>query len=130
MKLSISVLGPGDKVYIHPPDDIEDGDNLLMPNSAKQDPLNIKLSIYRAEHLAPLDLMANTTDAFVTATFGATTAKTSVIDKTRNPVFNQMLAIPASLPNMNKRIKIQVFDYDLTSASDLIGSLYLDFKEL
>lgn len=48
MKLSISVLGPGDKVYIHPPDDIEDGDNLLMPNSAKQDPLNIEISIYRA----------------------------------------------------------------------------------
>lgn len=48
VKLSISVLGPGDKVYIHPPDDIEDGDNLLMPNSAKQDPLNIEISIYRA----------------------------------------------------------------------------------
>lgn len=31
---------------------------------------------------------------------------------------------------MNKRIKLQVYDYDLTSASDLIGTLYLDFKQL
>ena len=74
--------------------------------------------------------MANTTDAFVQATFGATTTKTKVVEKTRNPVFNQLLAIPASLPNMNKRIKLQVYDYDLTSASDLIGTLYLDFKQL
>ena len=74
--------------------------------------------------------MSNSTDAFVSATFGATTTKTTVIEETRNPVFNQLLSIPASLPNMNKRVKLQVFDYDLTSASDLIGTLYLDFKEL
>ncbi len=71
VKLSISVLGPGDKVYIHPPEDIEDGDNLLMPNSAKTEPLNLEISVFRAEHLAPLDLMANSADAFVKATFGA-----------------------------------------------------------
>lgn len=73
------MLGPGDKVYIHPPDDIEDGDNLLMPNSAKQEPINIELKIFRGEHLAPLDLSSNSTDAYVEATFGALSVKTKVI---------------------------------------------------
>lgn len=50
--------------------------------------------------------MSNSTDAFVSATFGATTTKTTVIEETRNPVFNQLLSIPASLPNMNKRVKL------------------------
>ncbi len=45
-------------------------------------------------------------------------------------MFNELLAIPASIPTMNKRLKLEVFDYDLTSASDLIGTIYLDFATL
>ena len=41
-----------------------------------------------------------------------------------------MLCIPASVPTMNKKVKIQVFDYDLIGDSDLIGTIYLDFSKL
>lgn len=82
------MLGPGDKPHIHSPDDIGKGNNLLMPNTAKQEGYLIKAKVYRAEHLAPLDLFSNTTDGYVKIKFGASKLKTKVVKKTRNPVFN------------------------------------------
>jgi Ca2+-dependent lipid-binding protein len=48
----------------------------------------IKFGIYRCEHLAPLDLIANSVDAYVKISFAGTSATTKVIKSDRNPEFN------------------------------------------
>ena len=65
IKVSISVLGPGDKPPVHDPSkDLKDkNDNgvskLFTPGRVKITGHIVKLCIFRAEHLAPLDLLAN-----------------------------------------------------------------------
>jgi len=63
LKLSICVLGPGDKPPVHDPSkDLKDRNNngairLFTPGRVKMTGHIIKFGIYRAEHLAPLDLV-------------------------------------------------------------------------
>lgn len=62
--------------------------NLFTPGRVKMSGHLIKFGIYRAEHLAPLDLIQNSVDAYVKISFAGTSAQTKVIDKDRNPEFN------------------------------------------
>ena len=55
----------------------------------------------RCEHLAPLDLITNSIDPYVKISFAGAIAKTKVIEKDRNPEFNQELSLAIKLPCMN-----------------------------
>jgi hypothetical protein len=63
--VSISVLGPGDKPAVHDPSkDLTNKNDhgtmkLFTPGRVKMTGHIIKLTIFRAEHLAPLDLISN-----------------------------------------------------------------------
>ena len=46
------------------------------------------MNIFRAEHLAPLDLMANSVDPYVKVSFAGAKAESKTIQKDRNPEFN------------------------------------------
>ena len=63
VKISINVLGPGDKPPIHDPtkalkDKNDHGvSKLFTPGRVKMSGHVVKFTIFRAEHLAPLDLV-------------------------------------------------------------------------
>jgi dysferlin len=75
LKVTINVLGPGDKPPVHDPTkDLKNvSDNgvskLFTPGRVKMTGHLIKFNIYRCEHLAPLDLLTNSIDAFVKISF-------------------------------------------------------------
>jgi FerI (NUC094) domain/C2 domain len=94
VKISINVLGPGDKPPVHDPSkDLKNKDDngapkLFTPGRAKMKSHMVKVCVFRCEHLAPLDLLENTIDPYVKVAFAGKAAQTKVIDNNRNPEFN------------------------------------------
>ena len=94
LKISINVLGPGDKPPVHDPSkNLKDkNDNgvakLFTPGRVKMTSHAIKFNIYRCEHLAPLDLISNSVDAYVKISFAGNKVESKTIQKDRNPDFN------------------------------------------
>ena len=94
LRITINVLGPGDKppVHDHIKNLLDKNDNgvnkLFTPSRVKLTGHIIKLSIYRAEHLAPLDLVANSVDPYVKVAFAGTKSESKTVSKNRNPEFN------------------------------------------
>jgi len=133
LKLTINVLGPGDKPPVHDPSkDLKNkNDNgvskLFTPGRVKLTGHAVKVAIYRAEHLAPLDLLENTIDPYVKVSFAGASAETKTIDNNRNPEFNQELTLACKVPCMNNKIKIEIWDDDIGS-DERVGTHYLNFK--
>lgn len=133
MKLSINVLGPGDKPPVHDPSkNLKDkNDNgvmkLFTPGRVKLTGHVIKFSVFRAEHLAPLDLNSNSVDPYVKVSFAGSKAESKTIYKDRNPEFNQELSVACKLPTMNNTIKVEIWDDDLM-VDRRVGTHYINFK--
>jgi dysferlin len=135
LKLSINVLGPGDKPPVHDASKNFGGKNdngltkLFTPGRVKMSGHIIKFNIYRAEHLAPLDLVSNNVDPYFKISFAGTKAESKTVDDDRNPEFNQELALACRLPCMNGKIKIEVWDDDM-AFDKRVGTHYLNFKQI
>lgn len=94
LRLTINVLGPGDKPPVHDPSKnlVDKNDNgvnkLFAPSRVKMQGHVIKMTIYRAEHLAPLDLLSNSIDPYVKVSFAGTKSESKTIKSNRNPIYN------------------------------------------
>lgn len=135
LKLSINVLGPGDKPPVHDAaKEVKGRDDhgsikLFTPGRVKMSGHIIKFGIYRAEHLAPLDLVQNNVDPYFKISFAGTKAESKTIDDNRNPEFNQELSLACKIPCMNNKIKIEIWDDDLTY-DKRVGTHYINFKDI
>lgn len=111
LRCTINVLGPGDRPPVHDAhkdlkDKTDDGEyNIFSPGHVDKQGLLIKMNVYRAEHLPPLDLYNNKLDPYVKVSFAGVGIQTKVIQNNRNPTFNQQLQIPITLPCMNRKIR-------------------------
>ena len=140
MKLSITVLGPGDTQAVH---DLaaerkeekeaesaggEDGmaAMCLMPPTLKLELEFLVVTVYIAEDLPAMDtgLMGTGTDAFIQVDFGGNPpCKTSVVTEKGalvHPFFEEELWIPVMVPTMSSAVVISVWDED-TVTDDVIG---------
>ena len=135
VKLSISVLGPGDKPVVHDPkkelkNKKDNGVNkLFTPGGTKLKSHQIKIVVYRCEHLAPLDELTNNIDPYVKVSFAGASAETAAVPENRNPVFNQELTLACKVPSMNNKIKLEVWDDDVLS-DERVGTHYINFKQV
>ena len=154
LKLSVQIVGPGDKLKVH--DEEEEmrkereamakgggdvGSMVIMPPTIKKEWKYIVTSIYRAEYLPVMDqqavqiggLLQNGTDAYVQVQFaGGKPQKTKVRTlkgerNAMNPIFNYEIWYPVSCPTATNTIKTSVWDHDVTG-SDLIASFYDKFN--
>jgi hypothetical protein len=129
------VLGPGDKPPVHDPTKglIDKNDNgvnkLFTPSRVKLTGHVIKLTVYRAEHLAPLDLMDISVDPFVKVSFAGAKCETTPVYKNRNPEFNQELSLACRLPTMNNMIKVEMWDDNMLS-DERVGTFCLNFNDI
>jgi hypothetical protein len=100
-------LGPGDKPPVHDPtknlkDKNDNGMNeLFTPSRVQMKGHLITFTVYRAEHLAPLDLETNLVDPYVKVAYAGAKAESKTIFKKRNPEFNEELNIACKIPTMN-----------------------------
>jgi FerI (NUC094) domain/C2 domain len=119
LRVTINVLGPGDKPPFHDPsknlkNKNDNGINeLFMPSRIKLTPHLIKFNVYRAEHLAPLNLLDIDINSYVKISFAGKSAESKTIMKNRNPSYNQELFIACKLPCMNELIKVEIWNDDV-----------------
>ena len=157
MKLSITVIGPGDKMKVHDEDaekreemqkeaaaggDV--GALVMAPPNMKKEWVYMVATIYKCEALTVMDGAVKAlgitaakagTDAFVAASFGgAKEVKTRVkttkgLRAAMNPEFNYELWYPVAIPTMTQLMKICVYDDDATG-KELIGGCFVKFSEV
>lgn len=158
LKISIIILGPGDKLKIHD-EEAEIAAELAKEASAGADlsalcvhtPVICRewkylvAKIIRCEGLPVMDgkigaglvtIKSAGTDAFLSLSFsGSPPLKTKIISVKGtsryqiNPHFNTEMWYPVAVPTMTQIIKLGVYDHDATD-DELIGYVFLNFAEI
>lgn len=132
LRVSINVLGPGDRPPVHNEQkDLknkqDDGEsNIFSPGHIDKKGLLLKFNLYRAEHLPPTDLFSNQTDAYVKISFAGIGINSKAISRDRNPTWNSQLQIPLTLPVMNRKIRCEIWDDDV-GRDERTGTFIVDF---
>ena len=95
---------------------------VMMPPAIKKKTAFLVTTIHRAEHLSQMDSSTlgsqGGIDAFVQLEHGGikplrTKVRTVKGDRSQlNPIFNDELWVPISLPTMSSKVKYSVWDYD------------------
>nr|XP_056711165.1 dysferlin [Euleptes europaea] len=144
LKVSLSVLGPGDEAPMEKKEGAEDKEdiegNVLRPTGVCLRGAHFSLKIYRAEDLPQMDdaildgvkqifgfesSKKNLVDPFVEVTFAGKTLCSKILEKTANPQWNQSITVPAMFPSMCEKMRIRVIDWDRVTHNDVVGSSYL-----
>ncbi|KAG2612755.1 ADP-ribosylation factor GTPase-activating protein AGD12-like isoform X1 [Panicum virgatum] len=86
----------------------------------------LKVKVIRGTKLAVRDLISS--DPYVVLTLGQQKAKTSVVKRNLNPVWNEELKL--SVPQQYGPLKLQVFDYDMLSKDDKMGEAEIDLQPM
>ncbi|KAG0556826.1 hypothetical protein KC19_11G082000 [Ceratodon purpureus] len=93
----------------------------------KGEPLGmLKVRIVRGRNLVVRDLLSS--DPYVAATLGTQSAKTKVVNRNLNPIWDEELML--SVPNPPQPLKLEVFDHDAFSADDPMGEASVDLNPL
>jgi len=109
----------------------------------------VAITVHRAEGLIPADLQAGaaalmgkmtTSDPYVKVFFDSQEYQTRVISKTLNPIWEEDFEVLVRNPNPptagvlpkrgDQHLEVAVFDSDMTSADDHLGSVFLDVLSL
>jgi len=154
LKLSIQIIGPGDKLVVH--DEMEDKKKenqaqkeagggisgmVMMPPSIKREIMWLKFTVWRMEYLPIMDdgLMESSSgiDAFYEVQFGSakpirTRAQTvKGVDRAQlSPVFNYQLWIPVTVPTSTQTIKGECKDWEALGSADLVATNYFKWGEI
>ncbi|RLN21310.1 hypothetical protein BBJ28_00020174, partial [Nothophytophthora sp. Chile5] len=146
--LSIVVLGPGDKLKLYDPAEDKDPDEhlvkskqdinamVLVPPRVTQTLSFLVVTIYRAEELPDMDysmMMHGGIDGYVRAYFAGQdvleTKKLTVKGSENLTVtFNQEMWFPVLLPTMSNNIFLSVWDWDMTTADQLVANIVRPFS--
>eukprot|EP00033_Pygsuia_biforma_P002484 GCRY01002754.1.p1 GENE.GCRY01002754.1~~GCRY01002754.1.p1 ORF type:complete len:1277 (-),score=458.89 GCRY01002754.1:265-4095(-) len=137
LKVTVTVLGPGDLAATHDDADDDDDDEegadlqslVLLPPEMDLIPYELQVRCYRAENLPKMDRMGKC-DGYVQAKFAGQSINTKWIKKSYDPVWNEELRIPVLTPTMSNVIEVSLWDHDKASADDLIGKTYLTFTDI
>ncbi|ETM03354.1 hypothetical protein L917_00416 [Phytophthora nicotianae] len=146
--LSLVVLGPEDKMKLYDPAEDKDPDEhlvkskadinsmVLVPPRVTQKLSFLVITIYRAEELPDMDysmMMHGGIDGYVRAYFAGQdvleTKKVTVKGSENLAVpFNQELWFPVLLPTMSDNIFISMWDWDMTTADQLVANILQPFS--
>ncbi|CAN8231181.1 unnamed protein product [Cochlearia groenlandica] len=86
----------------------------------------LKVTVKKGTNLAIRDMMSS--DPYVVLNLGKQTVQSTVVKSNLNPVWNQELML--SVPHNFGSVKLQVFDYDMFSADDIMGEAEIDIQPL
>lgn len=118
--------------------------NLLISDGASKERFLAKLNfkVYHAKDLPQMDssLTSNMkgllggekkdlVDPFVKISFAGMVGKTSIIQNSYNPVWNEQITFVENFPPLCQQLKIELLDSDKTG-SDTIATQFLDLKQI
>ena len=146
LRISVTIMGPGDVPFIHPPSDANDEeggenndimDTLLMPPSVERKLKFLVLSMYCADNLPCMDdsiVGLGGIDGFAKVQFAGLVAKTKWVSAKGNNNLSlewvYELWIPVLVPTMNDMIEISIWDYDRLKENDRVGTVQLHFRDI
>nr|KYP76844.1 ADP-ribosylation factor GTPase-activating protein AGD12 [Cajanus cajan] len=86
----------------------------------------LKVKVIKGTDLAIRDML--TSDPYVILKLGQQTVQTTVVKSNLNPVWNEELML--SVPRQFGLLNLNVFDYDMFSADDIMGEADIDLQPL
>lgn len=91
----------------------------------KNEKVVVRVYILRCMNLIAKDVTGSS-DPYVELKIGNQTQKTKIIEQNLNPEFHEMIEFKNIYIPKDGYVNINVYDWDLTSADDFIGSTYID----
>lgn len=147
--VSISILGPGDKIKSPPKlsnaDEIDMESNVLQPAGVQLQPCTYTIRVYKAEDLPEMDSDAfdgvkrafgmqhegiDKVDPYVVVSFAGKKLKTNVIYNSYSPVWNQELNMGIQIPTMCEQLMLKVMDKDHLNRDDVVATSFLHLTRL
>ena len=139
LRLSVSLLGPGDKPVVHEKEEEDDkagGDGLiLLPPTMKREVVFLRVGLYRAYHLPEMDktliggrVAGAAINAYAKVVFAGYKAKTQIVDS-QSPAWHTEFWIPVLVPSVGQRITISIRDKDKFTYQE-VDTLYLSFDDV
>jgi len=139
-KVSVCVLGPGDKAVIDDSEIEGDTGEILLPPNIQLDLRFLRVAIYQGADLPLMD-SANLVrsvggiDAYVLANFDSSNCKTKTISvqghkNDLHVVFNEEMWLPTWNPCLSRNISFSLYDRDATSKDDLVGTLIVNYQDV
>lgn len=102
----------------------------FAPTLPTNDPIHVLVRVYviKATDLHPMDLNGKA-DPYVVLQLGTkrVSDKENYVSKQLNPVFGKCFEIEATFPQ-DSMLNVQVLDWDLVGADDLIGETKIDLE--
>uniref|UniRef100_A0A7S3JR17 C2 domain-containing protein n=1 Tax=Aureoumbra lagunensis TaxID=44058 RepID=A0A7S3JR17_9STRA len=151
LKLSVQVIGPGDRVVVHDESEARQKEKkedmradggisgmVIMPPAMKREIKWLVTTIWRAEYLPIMDaavgnIMQGGIDAFVQMEFGdikPLRTKTKTVKGDRDklaPEWRTELWIPITVPTGTQTVKYTVYDYNTAGPNQLVATFYTRF---
>eukprot|EP00002_Diphylleia_rotans_P002830 TRINITY_DN1183_c0_g1_i3.p1 TRINITY_DN1183_c0_g1~~TRINITY_DN1183_c0_g1_i3.p1 ORF type:complete len:909 (-),score=187.42 TRINITY_DN1183_c0_g1_i3:335-3061(-) len=133
LKVSVTVLGPGDTQKSHSEEEerVRDGKEVILmtPNITQEGHLLV-MEVHCAENLPKVD-SSGTCDAYLTATFaGNVTASTDYIEKQVNPIIGQAMEIPVVHPNMSDIIELALYDHEKIGSDRRLATTFIRYSDV
>eukprot|EP01117_Protostelium_nocturnum_P002984 TRINITY_DN13914_c0_g1_i1.p1 TRINITY_DN13914_c0_g1~~TRINITY_DN13914_c0_g1_i1.p1 ORF type:complete len:944 (-),score=372.42 TRINITY_DN13914_c0_g1_i1:155-2986(-) len=93
-------------------------------------PCTIKVRIIEGRNLPVMDRSSDLTDAYVEIRWLESIKKTEICRKTLNPIWNEdfRVDVPSDSDLQDNPLRLKVWDHDVVSADDVIGSIYVDLN--
>jgi len=133
LKISVSVIGPGDEQVPLTDDtgiDRTDKEVMLLPPHITMHYYQFKFRLIKAEYLPKMDTIG-TCDAFVKVNYLGKSCKTSVVTMKDNQVmWRQEIWLPVQAPLVSNRLVMQVLDYDAGRTDEIIGSISFQIEDV
>lgn len=85
----------------------------MFSGKVKTEGHEVLIDVFRAEALAPMDLLSKDVDGYINSKYSGVSKGTSVVTSS-NPEWNQRLILACGLPNQSKFITLEAWDYDMT----------------
>ena len=127
VKANIDVIGPGDRPHVNEKITEDSVAQTVVSNKIQQVGHLIIAELFRAEHLSPLNMLNNYSNAYVKINYGGVTIQSSV-SSDQNPSWNQILYLQAMLPNHSKNVQIELFNYNTVMEDELLGTCLIPFN--
>jgi hypothetical protein len=149
---TITVLGPGDEAPKHDlakeeaEENAKAGDKhlgsvtpltsmCLLSPKIKTELWFLVFTIFKVNSLPRMDsslfseigLTQDSIDCYVSVNFAGAECQTMPVYASQNPTFEQEIWLPVMLPTLAKTIKVELWDYDMASYNDLVGTAYFSF---
>ena len=128
IKATIEVLGPNDEpTVLEAITDDESIEKTVISPKIRPKGHIIIAEVFRAEHIISSNITTRNLNPYVRVKYGGIFKETKQLKDTSNPDFNQIIFLPAMLPNHSKNVFVELWDDGLFKDS-LVGTAIVPFN--